>query len=582
MDRRQQIEHSVRWIQRLKTVLLIAAVAVIVLEHGGRQLEAWLGSFAPVFAAVTMALLLVGLRVRYVWDQDRAAFLQERRGEIAVATVWFVGLFGACYWGFWRDWSEFCTLASATLALARSLRLIAAGRINPALVFVGSFAALITLGSVLLMLPACHTAANANEGLGETALAALFTSTSACCVTGLTIVDTGSYWSRTGQVVILSLFQIGGLGIMSFGAFFALGSKRGLQLKESVFLGSLYEADQLHQIRRLVVSVLLFTVIAELIGTLLLTGLWPEKPWSERLFFGLFHAVSAFCNAGFSLMPANLEGIGHRWQIWGVLAPLIIVGGLGFAVLNNTSQFLFRECRRCVAAGKSKSAPRMLMVTTRLVLVTTTALLLLGMASVWALEARGVLRTQSLAQQAANSWFQSVTFRTAGFNSVPQDKLSPGTKLLGIGLMFIGGSPGSTAGGVKTVATALSFLALFALLRGRDRVEVWHRRIPDSQVQRAAMIITLAAVIVLTGTFLVVQIENQPGKFLDHLFEVVSACATVGLSTVNSATLQPASKLVLVACMFIGRVGPITLLLAVGGSDTARPYDYPKERVMLG
>ena len=588
---RQRWCARILWGERTLTALAIIALA---LGHGVQHWESELTRELGVLVLGVMVLLTAGFAGRAWLQLDPHAFLSERTPQTLVHSFWLLGLVPAALIGLpgmpsappldaalrWTEWMFW--LRTLVVAL-RVLRMIAAARANPAFVFVVSFAALIGVGTLLLMLPVARVQPpNGTREVGATWLEALFTATSASCVTGLVVVDTSSYWSRTGQAIILALIQVGGLGVMTFGAFFALGQRRGFLVRESVFMGQLLEADDLRAVRRLIGSILKFTVSSELIGAVLIATAAPGGSPAERAWFGAFHSISAFCNAGFGLLPKNLEGFGGRWQVWGVVAPLIVIGGLGFEVLRNSTQVaLWPLVRRWRGPAPDQSPPRWT-ATSRLVTFTTLALLAAGTIAFFVLERKDTLAGKPLGERLAESWFQSVTFRTAGFNTVNFEKLAPATKLIGIVLMFIGASPGSTGGGVKTVAFALVLLLSAATIRGRERVEVAGRTIPEGLVRRAAVVIALALAILLTSTLLLVMFERRADLFLDHLFEAASALGTVGLSSVNSATLQPASQLVLVATMFAGRIGPLTLLVALARRRPDAKYEYPAERVMLG
>jgi trk system potassium uptake protein TrkH len=321
-----------------------------------------------------------------------------------------------------------------------------------------------------------------------------------------------------------------------------------------------------------------------LTGAVLVATVAPSGAWHERAYFGLFHAVSAFCNAGFGLLPKNLEGLGLRWQVWGVIAPLVVIGGLGFEVLRNLADVVLAPLAGRLP-WRNRRLPRAqprLTATTRLVSGTTFGLLLAGMIAFFILESDGTLAGLPLPQRLADTWFQSVTFRTAGFNTVDFTAIRPATRLVGIVLMFIGASPGSTGGGIKTVVFALLILAVTGTVTSRERVEVAGRTIPDGYIKRAAAVALMSLAVLLTSTLLVVMFEQHPDLFLDHLFETASALGTVGLSTVGTASLQPPSLVVVAATMFVGRVGPLTLLVALARQRAEQKYEYPTERVMLG
>ncbi|MCA9115961.1 MAG: potassium-transporting ATPase subunit KdpA, partial [Planctomycetaceae bacterium] len=419
---------------------------------------------------------------------------------------------------------------------------------------------------------------------GAPLLVALFTSTSAACVTGLVVVPTGTYWSRTGQTIILCLFQIGGLGIMTWGALFAVAVRSQMSIGQSATLGEMLESEKLANVRQLLKTILLFTVGAEAVGAVLLSGLWADKPLGEQIFQSVFHSVSAFCNAGFALTIDSFMGWSTRWQVWLAVPLLIILGGLGFAVALNLGSWVrwrwqaFRAERRFELLHHRAR----ISLTARMVLFSTLFLLVGGAVSIFLLETPARDGIDPLSVRIADAWFQSVTFRTAGFNTVDHGALQPSTRLLAILLMFIGASPGSTGGGVKTIAMAVAVLAVFSVLRGRERLEICGRSIPNEQVSRALTIIFLGMLVTMGTTMLLVVFENQPDQFLNQLYEAASACGTVGVSTGLTADLSTPSKLVLIVAMFLGRVGPLTLLLALAGRARTARYEFPSERVVLG
>jgi trk system potassium uptake protein TrkH len=568
---------------------MAVATVVLLLGHGIARFESAVGDEVKLFVAASLTLLVVGFAVRFWLDRDQRDFVLQRWFQILVQAIWLAGvplvLLSTGSLEAVLNWSETMFAARVVASLAWLIRKVARARYNPAFVFVLSFSLMIGIGTLLLMLPICRQQpADAPGEVGAPPLVALFTAASAGCVTGLAVVDTGTYWTPTGQAVILLLIQMGGLGVMTFGGFFALGLRRGFLMRESVFMGKLLEADDVVAVRNLVRSILLFTLVSELIGTAILFTIAPAGPLSERLWFGAFHSVSAFCNAGFGLLPKNLEGLGSRWQVWGGVAGLIIIGGLGFDVLRNTS-LAFRGWLRDLfprAAPVLRDPPPRLSITSRLVLSTTAALLLTGTIAFFLFERSSQLGEKSVLERIADAWFQSVSCRTAGFNTIDFSRLQPTTLLVAIALMFIGASPGSTGGGVKTVVFSLTVLATVSVVRGRERLELAGRTIAEGTVQRAAAVIALALAVLLTATLLVVMIENQPARFLEHLFETTSALGTVGLSTGITASLRPGSQVVLIATMFLGRVGPLTVLLALAQRQAPPKYEYPTERVMLG
>jgi len=541
---------------------------------------------------LVMGLIAVSRAVRFGLIVSRRRFLSSLwDANLTLPLVWLAGFGVLQYGGQLTEasgvvWTETVLAGSAVARVLNGCRLLATRAHNSAVLLVGSFLVVITVGTLLLKLPVCR-AADADGAYAGSAdwNVALFTATSASCVTGLIVEPTGSYWSPIGHAVILGLFQIGGLGILTFGAFLAvLSGRHGLQFREARTLRDMLDSKSVHGLRNLLVTILLFTFFVEAVGAVSLIGLWPDRPLSERLWQATFHAVSAFCNAGFSLNDDGFLGMGSRWQVWGPLTWLIILGGLGFPVIQNLwSGFRHRFHRSAMSPlFRNMGRKTHYSVHTKLVLWSTVVLLLGGSVAWFALESFEAPPGSSTSQRVADAWFQSVTFRTAGFNTVDHEAMNPATKLLAIFLMFVGAAPGSTGGGVKTVVFAITILNLWAVFRGRDRVEIWGRCIPTAQVSRALSMIAVGLFIVMITTGLLVIFERQPDRFLDHLYEATSAFGTVGVSANITGGLSLPSRLLICVVMFLGRVGPITLLLAMVTSSESGRYDYPQERVSLG
>lgn len=579
----------------------VAGIVGTVVDRGLTRITEFQHVELGIVVLSAMLLLSLGLLQRYRWSLARSTFRRNNRAAIVLTFVWPLGIVvllllagpaasaeNGSHVGRYAAlvaWSELLVVLRGISGILSAVRRAAALSVNPAMILVSSFAVLVLVGTLLLMLPKARAQTDAAEQTGAPVLVALFTATSASCVTGLVVEPTGTYWSVLGQVIILSLFQIGGLGIMTCGAFFAVAAGRYMPIREAATLRDVLESDRLGDVPRLVRSILVFTLTAELVGAGLIWGLFQDLPWGQSLYQSIFHSVSAFCNAGFSLTADSFHGMATRWQVWGAMTALIITGGLGFAVLHNVAiaagSRLGATFKRQPLFELSRDRVR-LTLTTRLVLITTFGLLAGGALTIYLLESVTAPADANPATQACNAWFQSVTFRTAGFSTVDHGDLQPATKLLAVAMMFIGASPGSTGGGVKTVCFALSLLAVASILRGRQRVEVFGRTIPDVLVNRALTIMTLGLAAIMAATMLLVIFENQPDRFLDHLFEATSAFGTVGVSTGITPQLTDPSKLVIVVTMFVGRVGPLTLLVALAGRMRDARYDFPVERVTLG
>ena len=440
---------------------------------------------------------------------------------------------------------------------------------HPQILVIG-FAALIITGALLLMLPIATT-----DGQGASFLTALFTSTSAVCVTGLVVVDTGTYWATFGQVVILLLIQIGGLGFMAMATMLFLITGKKISMKSRMLLKTSFSADSLEGIIRYVKYVIFFTLTVEAIGAVLLCGVFIPAYGVERgIFMSVFHAVSAFCNAGFDIMGGG--GVGFMPFVTNVLLNLVIVcliviGGIGFAVAMDViskrkfSQYEFN---------------------TKIVLIATGFLILFGTVSVFISEYNNPNTIGDLPffGKVLASVFTSVTPRTAGFNTVSIGSLHSFTKMIIMLLMFIGGSPGSTAGGVKTTSFSVFILAMFRTIQGYDEIRVYQRRINSSVIKKAMAITMLGIIWILTATTVLYVCERQI-SLGNLMFEVVSAFGTVGLSTGITSSLSSVSKVVLILTMFFGRVGIMTVAYAINRFNEMRntmgSYKYPDGNLLL-
>ena len=437
---------------------------------------------------------------------------------------------------------------------------------SPAKVIAGSFLGAIAVGTLLLWLPWSHA-----PGQSVTLLDALFTATSALCVTGLTVVDTASAWSTLGQTLIMLLIQVGGLGIVTLGTLVALLLGRRVGFQERLRTAAQVSALEPGGVLRLVRTIFLLSLGFETFGALLLYPTFAAlhgPGWG--VFYAFFHAVSAFNNAGFALYPDNLMGFASDPAVNLVLAGLFITGGLGFIVHLNVWARL-RRGRRFPLTLHSKVA-----------LLTTLVLCLGGAAAVTALEWRNPLTLGELPLHGKllAGFFQGVTPRTAGFNTLDYSTLSEGTLLVTMLLMFIGGSPASTAGGIKTVTFFVLVASAWSMVRGRGELTVYGRRVTMATVVKAGSVALLSTGIVLSALLLLNL--TQPLSLLEGTFEAFSAFGTVGLSMNATADLNPFGRLLIVALMYLGRIGPLTFAVALVQSPQGDPLKYPDEGVLIG
>lgn len=428
-----------------------------------------------------------------------------------------------------------------------------------------SFATAILVGSILLAPPI-----SSSQGVWTSYVDALFTATSAVCVTGLIVVDTGTHYSHFGQAVILALIQLGGLGIMTYGVFLGLAIGKGAGLKEAQVVRDSFGIYS-GTLAGLLLRIVLVTLAIEGVGALILFWHWNGNVSSTKqaLWLSVFHAVSAFCNAGFSTLSANLMDYRSDVVVNFVIMSLIVVGGLGFVVLMELPRLFL----------KSTSAHK-LSFHSRTVLQMTGLLIVTGMTLIYLLEARGVLCGLGGGDGLIAALFQSVTARTAGFNTIDIGALGPTTLMVIIFLMFIGASPGSTGGGIKTTTAAIFVADFISYLRGRT-AELMGRSISQDVVEKTYLILTVCLCTVIAAVF-ALTITDPREDFLKLLFEAVSAFGTVGLSTGITGNLSVGGKLIITLTMFAGRVGPLTLALAVGGRTTRGTYQYPEGKIFVG
>ncbi len=440
----------------------------------------------------------------------------------------------------------------------------------PETLLVSGFGGAILLGAVILTLPV-----SGQVGF----LDALFTSTSAVCVTGLVVVDTATAFTLFGKTVVMMLIQVGGLGIMTFAAlFFQLFGKR-LSIKSKMVLeGSFFQQDIGIEFRQMFRQILLITGLAELAGAILIfiTLLWRSTPAFEALYSALFHSVSAYCNAGFSTYSDNLVGVRNSHVFVVTIMALIVIGGLGHVVLRE----LWGRAKNRFTWKQGMGRSRFLSFHSRIVLTVTATLIISGTLGLlfFGLTQNEVTLTEKL----SGALFQSITARTAGFNTVDIGRLPLASLLLIVLLMFVGGSPASCAGGIKTTALAIFLADLRAKLRGDTEVRLFNRRVPEDMVKRISLLLGLATIWNLAGLFLLLVLESGKGMGLhDLLFEQVSAFGTVGLSTGITDKLSAPGKLWIIATMFVGRLGPLTL--AVWGLPKQHVHiQYPEGRVLIG
>ncbi len=606
----------------------LAAVAALALEYGFGEQRLISKDYLHIAEGVIVAIFILDRFLRWLLARQRGAYIRHNWMDFAL-----MGAAGVALLISYQIRPKILSAATLYVIITQAYILItlilrgvganlqlAGSGIHPTWLIIGSFAFLCVAGSGLLMLPVATP-----EGNPISYIDALFTATSATCVTGLVVRDTGADFTRFGQGVILLLIQAGGLGIMLFGTMLAMLIGKGLSVRGSEAMGQIVAAETRGKLGRTVVFVILVTLIVEIIGAVLFYPMFAHPQAGQAVSFAqgvwdsVFHSVSSFCNAGFSLYGRNMmAGVGqgwasplrNHWQVMGVMAPLIVLGGLGFPVLQDFASYVVAWVRRFYARlGRpgimaETIAPRpRLSLHSKVVLSVSAILLILGAVVLLAVEPKVDKNALVIGRhpqgdpqfRTAADWatmndsarlkqavFQSVSARTAGFNTIDMNELSDAGKLWMSGLMIIGGSPASTAGGMKTVTLALLVLTVYSVLRRRSEIEGFKRSLPAELLNKSVTLAVLYIALVCIVTMLLCMAMRPGYKFIDLFFEACSACGTVGLSTGVTNELNVFGKNVVTAAMFIGRVGPVTLLMALTFKMRRVEYTYPRENVFVG
>ncbi len=449
---------------------------------------------------------------------------------------------------------------------------------NPAIVFVGSFIILGLTGAFLLMLPSATTN-------GITFTNAIFTATSAVCVTGLAVVDTAKDFTLIGQSIILVLIQLGGVGILTFTSFFAFFFRGSSSFKEGLNTKDFIATEGLKDVFRAALNVVIFTLSVELIGAVFTYFSIIDNPSIDnKFFFSIFHSISAFCNAGFSIFSSGLfdESIRFNYFFQWIIMLLIIFGGLGHNIVFNFYQYIKTYVLEFLDNRRIHKQVRIITLNTRIVIYTTLLLLLVGFVFLYISEYNNtMLEHKTVFGKITNAAFNSVTPRTAGFNTVDFTKMTVPSLLFIIFLMWIGASPASTGGGIKTSTFALATLNIFAVATGKSRIQLFGRRVTAESTSRAFAILCISLIVIGTAIMALLILEPKDTPLLTVAFECFSAYSTVGLSLNFTPTLTEPSKYVIIATMFIGRIGMLNLMVGLLRQLNHQFYEYPKENILI-
>ena len=427
------------------------------------------------------------------------------------------------------------------------------------------FLTAIILGSILLYMPF-----SLQNGQRISFLTAIFTITSAICVTGLSVIDISKVLSFEGQIILLVFIQLGGLGVMTFSSLFFLLIGKKIGYKDRELIKEERNAENSGEVVEFIKKIIIIVFLIEGIGAFFLTLEFLKVfNFSKALYYGIFHSISAFCNAGFALFSNNLENYPGSILMNMTVAYLIILGGIGFSVINSVLVAVRRDVKRFT-------------LTSKVAILVSMFLTFVGMILFFLLEYKNPLTIGSLGwfDKALAAFFQSVTTRTAGFNTVSIEALKPATIFMFCILMFIGASPGSTGGGIKTTTIGVIIFYVIGIVQGKENINVFNRRISWDILNRALAILIISIIYVSIVIMLVMTIEDM--SFEKVTFEVISAFETVGLSMGITADLSIMSKILLIITMFIGRLGPMTFALALGEKKVKQNLRYPKENILVG
>lgn len=437
--------------------------------------------------------------------------------------------------------------------------------LSPSKILLLSFISIILLGTLFLSLPISYF-----EGVEHSVLTALFTSTSAVCVTGLSVVDVSKTYTYFGKTIILILIQLGGLGIMTFSSILMLLIGKKITYEEKKILKEDLNSETLGGIIKFIRRLVAIVISIELIGAFFLfLSFRKDLSLVKAIYFSIFHSISAFCNAGFSLFTDSLEGFTDSYLINITISILIILGGIGFAVIN--SYLLFFRTKKKKFNLTSKLAMRVSLI-----------LIFSGTILFFIIEYTNpeTIGNLSLSEKLLASMFQSVTTRTAGFNTVSMSSLRPASIFMFLILMFIGASPGSTGGGLKTTTFGVLFYYTAGMIRGQKDINISNRRISWQILNRSIAILVISIIYVIIVIMSILLIEEN--SFVEIIFEVISAFGTVGLSMGLTSSLSEYSRLIIILTMLVGRAGPLTFALAIGEKYKKSNLRYPKENILVG
>ncbi|HDP67324.1 MAG TPA: TrkH family potassium uptake protein [Candidatus Marinimicrobia bacterium] len=574
-------------IDQIVLLVLFLSILSLFLEYGIHQTRTifWITN---VLDYIIIILFLSEAVIRIIRAQYKLAYIRSNLFDLLLLMVIVTLFIYTRYMRFVLGFQDVSRLSTNIILIRNAFNILKTlGRVkrlnayirsissHPAQTIAFSFIIIILVGTIFLML-SISTADNSRLGF----INSLFTATSAVCVTGLIVVDTATKFSLFGKIVIMILIQIGGLGIMILSYFGAFVIGKRISIEEKLTLSYLLNEQDMEKISTTIMKIIFITFGIELAGALILYGSFNDLYGDslKSVFFALFHAVSAFCNAGFALFTDSLETFKSSLAMNFTFAALIIVGGISFSVIFNLFENFKTNLKTSFLSRRIRKSQ--LTLNTKVVLIITAILIFSGMLLVYGLEHRSNLVQYDLKTQYLIAFFQSVTLRTAGFNTIDIGALRVPTLLIMILFMFIGGASGSTAGGVKVNTVAVLFAYLKSVLYNHKETTMLNNYLSKRLINKSFLILLLATGAIFIGAFILSLLE--PFRFEQILFEVVSAFGTVGLSTGITGSLCGFSKLTLIVLMFIGRLGPMTLIIALSQKPAHIRIKYPEGNILIG
>jgi trk system potassium uptake protein len=587
---RSSLEKQSNFLLRvLRSVLVILAFLAIfsLISEYGFYLSTEMTKIARIINLIVLYGFLIQTTIRILIDKKPFGFIKYHRFESAIAILIFLQILFPVqissillYFNphlttdtvafIYIIITQLLVILRIILGIINYSRKILLLNIQPSLLIAVSFLLIILSGTFLLLLPR-------STYTGLTFIDALFTSTSAVCVTGLIVVDTAGYFTPVGHAIILGLVQVGGLGIMTLTTFISIFMGGSTQLKEYSTIQNILGEENLGNIKKTIRNIAIVTFIIELIGSIsIYLSLNPSQFQNDydHLTFSIFHSISAFCNAGFGLTKENLANpnLQYNYGILFTIMGLIVIGGIGFPVIVNLLKYFTSLSKRARVKNR-------LTTHSKIVIITTMFLILFGTIFIFFLEKGNAFKLLSLDQQIIASLFHSISARTAGFNSVDVSLLSIQSSFILMILMWIGASPASTGGGIKTTSFALAFLNLYAIASGKKNVNIFKKQISDLALTKAFSTIILSITYLGMVIFLLLLTENL--KFEDIIFEAISALGTVGLSRGITPLLSDMGKGLIILTMFIGRIGLFTFLIITIKRKSIGRYEYTQENILI-